>query len=265
MVISDDSGIRAHFTNRTQDLTPASLGDAFRVLFVPFSGDPGISRDCASVLSEIESVRLKRMAINGQRAEFAQRRAFRRFCAATALGSGKPLGEIAFHETDKGRPFLSDRPELWFSFSSCRFGMIGAWSFTHGVGVDIEDQTREQEALSLARQYFTTDEAAALETQSQSARLPLFYRLWSLKEAALKSIGEGLPFGLHTFELDSHSGLRFVNIPAGYGKAEQFRAHEIPVGKTSAALVTRSRIGSFRGRNDENWDQSIRRSGCHLR
>jgi 4'-phosphopantetheinyl transferase len=248
-----------------RDLTPASLGETVRVLFAPFSASQRISRDCASVFSESESARLKRMSINGQQAEFAQRRAFRRFCAATALGSGKPLGEIAFHETDKGRPFLSDRPELWFSFSSCRFGMIGAWSFTHGVGVDMEDQTREQEALSLARQYFTTDEAAALETQSQSARLPLFYRLWSLKEAALKSIGEGLPFGLHTFELDSHSGLRFVNIPAGYGKAEQFRAHEIPVGMTRAALVTRSRIEVFRDRNDAASDQSARRSGCHSR
>ncbi len=29
-----------------------------------------------------------------------------------------------------------------------------------------------------------------------------FYQFWSLKEAALKSIGEGLPFGLYAFEFE---------------------------------------------------------------
>jgi hypothetical protein len=75
---------------------------------VSVSRDPGISNRCASVLSETELQRAERFAAEDDRAEFEQRRAFRRFCGATALGSLQPLSEILFEETENGRPYLSD-------------------------------------------------------------------------------------------------------------------------------------------------------------
>ncbi|MFZ2092945.1 MAG: hypothetical protein WAU99_14525, partial [Pseudolabrys sp.] len=73
------------------------------------------------------------------------------------------LSRIAFKETEKGRPYLPDLPDVWFSFSSCRFGFFGAWSSTRWIGVDIEDQTRNLEAVELAQQFFSEAEVRAVK------------------------------------------------------------------------------------------------------
>ena len=240
MTRDDSDRIKDLFVVGSLDLTPGSARHAAHVLYVPVSREPEVSSRCASVLSETELQRADRFAAEDDKAEFEQRRACRRFCGATALGSSQPLSEILFEETENGRPYLLESPDLWFSFSSCRFGILGAWSSTHGIGVDIEDQTRELEAADLARQFFSAAEVEAVEGVGGAERLRTFYRFWSLKEAALKSIGEGLPFGIDAFEFELEPNLRVVLAPAGDGGPEHFDAHMIEGTDCCAALVIRS-------------------------
>ncbi len=114
------------FTASSRDLTPASAHHAAQVLYAPVSSDPMVTRCCSSVLSDTELQRADRFAVQKDKNLFIQRRAFRRFCGARVLGSSQPLSQIAFSRTEKGRPHLSDFPDIWFSFSSCRFGFVGA-------------------------------------------------------------------------------------------------------------------------------------------
>ena len=162
--------------------------------------------------------------------------------AATAEPSRwdrRTLSLVDFKETEKGRPYLPDLPDVRFSFSSCRFGFLAAWSPAHGIGVDLEDQTRNLEAAELAHQLFSEGEAQAVEGVCGLVRLRTFYRLWTLKEAALKSIGEGLPIGLDTFEFELAPNFRVIRAPGDYDPA-QFHAHVIEGGGRCAALVIRS-------------------------
>jgi 4'-phosphopantetheinyl transferase len=241
------------FAAGSLDLTPVSARHAAYVLYAPVSRDPEVSRQCASVLSDTELQRADRFVSEYDEAQFKQRRAFRRFCGATVLGSSQPLSQIVFEETENGRPYLPDLPDFWFSFSSCRFGLLGAWSSTHGVGVDLEDQTRNLEAVELAHRFFSGAEANAVEGVLGSERLRTFLQFWSLKEAALKSIGEGLPYGLDAFEFELDPDLRVIHAPADHGGPERFDAHVIEgtqaelqvtraalLADSSAALVTRS-------------------------
>lgn len=239
MTRNDSDRIKGLFAARSRDLTPASARHAAQVAYAPVSRDPEVSSLCASVLSETELQRAARFVAEDDRAQFELRRAFRRFCGATALGSSQPLSEILFGETENGRPYLFDSTDLWFSFSSCRFGFLGAWSSTHAVGIDIEDPTKELEATELARQYFSAAEAEVVERLGGQERLQSFYRFWSLKEAALKSIGEGLPFGLDAFEFELDPQLLVVQAPAHHGGPEQFNAHVIEGTEGCAALVIR--------------------------
>jgi len=232
MTRDDSDRINDLFAASSRDLTPALVSHAAHVLYAPVSRDPEVTRLCASVLSDTELQRADRFATQGDKALFKQRRAFRRFCGALVLGSSQPLSQIAFNQTENGRPHLSDLPDVWFSFSSCRFGFVGAWSSTHGIGVDLEDQTRDLEATELAQQFFSVAEARAVRT---------FFQFWSLKEAALKSIGEGLPFGLDAFEFELDPNLRVVHAPPDHGGPEQFNAHAIEGTDSCAALVIRSR------------------------
>jgi len=230
------------FTASSRDLTPASAHHAVQVLYAPVSRDAEVSRHCELILSDAELQRSDRFAAEYDKAHFKQRRAFRRFCAATVLGSSEPLSQVVFEETENGRPYLSDLPDIWFSFSSCRFGFLGAWSSTHGIGVDLEDQTRNLEAVELAHRFFSGAEVNVVERVDGLERLRTFFQFWCLKEAALKSIGEGLPFGLDAFEFELDPHLRVVHAPLEYGGPERFDAHVIKGIDSYAALVTRSLV-----------------------
>lgn len=236
-----NTAVRAHFAACTRDRTPSSAGNTVQVLFAPFSHSEALTSACASVLSEAERLRLERIARQQQRTEFVQRRAFHRFCGATALCRLRQVSEVDFAETVNGRPYLPEFPDLWFSFSSCSLGMLGAWSSSFAVGVDMEDQNRQVNAVELARHFFASDEAAAIERLSGAAQQQSFYRLWTLKESALKSIGEGLPYGLDKFGVEMKSFERLIRAPLEYGGPEQFSIHEITGLRSQAALVTRNR------------------------
>ena len=237
---SDSDLVNDFFAANSQDLTPDSVRHVTRLLYMPVSTDQEVTRRCASILSDAELERADRFAIQGDRTLFIQRRAFRRFCGALALGSPQLLSQIVFDQTETGRPYLSGLPNFYFSFSSCRFGYLGAWSTTHGVGVDLEDHTRALEAVELAQQLFSAAEAEAVDGQGGPASLRSFFRLWSLKEAALKSIGEGLPFGLDNFEFEMEPDLRVVHAPHDQGGRARFDPHLIEVADSCAALVIRS-------------------------
>ena len=233
--------IKDLFAASSRDVTPASARYAACVLYAPISRDPEVSSQCASVLSDTELQRANRFVNEFDKAQFKQRRAFRRFCGALALGSSRPLSQIAFEETENGRPHLSGLPDFWFSFSSCRFGFLGAWSSTYGIGVDLEDQTRNLEAVELARQFFSEAEANAVEKVDGLTRLGIFFRFWCLKEAALKSIGQGLPFGLDAFAFDLAPRLRVVHAPRASGGRAQFVPRMIEGTGGCAALVMHRR------------------------
>ena len=238
-----DSERAKHFLEaRSRDLTTAAVRHAAHVLYAPVSNNPELTGCCASILSDTELRRADRFIRPGDRSLFIQRRAFRRFCAARSLGSSKPLCQFIFEETENGRPHLREQPAVWFSFSSCRFGFLGAWSSTHSIGVDIEDQTRDPGATELASQYFSGAEARALVRQDGQANLQSFFQYWSLKEAALKSIGEGLPYGLDAFEFELEPVLRIVQAPADHGGPGQFSAHMIEGTDNCAVMVIRDRL-----------------------
>jgi 4'-phosphopantetheinyl transferase len=240
MQAKDDSyRIKDLFAASSRDLTPASARHAACVLYAPVSLDPEVTRQCASVLSNNELQRAERFTNEDDRTRFKQRRAFRRFCGAVVLGSSQPLSQVNFEETENGRPYLAESPETWFSFSSCRFGFVGAWSSTHGIGVDLEDKTRDVEAAELAQQFYSGAEARAVVRPDGSVSLRTFFQLWCLKEAALKSIGEGLPFGLDAFEFELDSNPCAVHVPPEHGGPEQFSAHVIEGTDSCAAVVIR--------------------------
>jgi 4'-phosphopantetheinyl transferase len=233
------------FAAISSDWTPMSVKGSVCVLYAPFSSQLDVSNHCAEVLSDDELMRAGRFMAQDDIAHFIQRRAFRRYCGALAIGEKGSLSRIDFEEEENGRPYLLNFPNLWFSFSSSRFGFLGAWSSTHAIGVDLEDETRKVDPGELAQHFFSDAEAKTVESAGDQARLRTFFQLWCLKEAALKSIGEGLPFGLDAFEFELSPDIRVVQAPNDFGGQKQFAAHLIqgtPTGRGCAALVIRTRV-----------------------
>ena len=239
MTANNEKWVMDWFERLALDCTPTSASGEAIVLFLPFSADIEVLRRCANVLSDQERQRADLFKTDDGKCRFIQRRAFRRYCAFIADGSYQDLSQIQFQESSKGRPFLPDREDLWFSFSSCVTGCLGAWSSSHTIGVDIESERQNIEAVELAYQFFTGGEAANIAKLEGRARDQTFLRYWSLKEAALKSIGEGLPFGMGAFEFHLVPEVRVVRAPRD---ASRFSAYLVPAPDSSAALVMQAKL-----------------------
>jgi len=123
---NDSTWVKAMFAARGRDITPAAVRDVACVFYAPFASDPETASRCASLLSDAERERSERFVTKELKHHFEQRRAFRRYCGALALRSPSSLSQVIFNETENGRPHVPDRPDLWFSFASCRLGFIGA-------------------------------------------------------------------------------------------------------------------------------------------
>ena len=240
MSTSSEQRIANLFAVRARDVTPAPLRGIARVLYLPALDYEGMKRHFGNVLSEAERQRASRFARAEDATRFLQRRAFRRFCGALALGGGRALASISFDETRSGSPHLAEAPGHRFSFSSCRSGIVGAWSSTHGLGVDIEDRTQHLEPVAAAEFYFTRCEARFVATSGRSCT-DTFLQFWCLKEAALKSIHQGMPYGLNAFGFELAPVIRVVRAPPRHGGAARFGAYWLNGTSAWAALVIHER------------------------
>jgi len=93
--------------------------------------------------------------------------------------------------------------------------------------------------LDLARRYFSPGEVAALATLPEAKQQVAFLRLWSCKEALLKSLGRGIAFGLHrvVFRLDGDGEVTGLQEIDGEG-AMAWRIRRLsPLANAAAALA----------------------------
>jgi 4'-phosphopantetheinyl transferase len=115
-------------------------------------------------------------------------------------------GDWRFQIDVSGKPELElsqAPPHLHFSLSHTRGLAACAVGWPHALGIDAE-KWRSPAPIELATRYFAPSEARLLATQAPTQQTSTFYRLWTLKEAYLKAIGQGLaaPLDGFSFTLD---------------------------------------------------------------
>lgn len=100
---------------------------------------------------------------------------------------------------ERGRPYLQGRKiEFNISHSHQRAVLlISRHEATHeALGVDLEWMQRRVDRTALARRFFTADESEYCETGVEP-----FFRVWTRKEAILKTNGVGLRVALDSFDV----------------------------------------------------------------
>lgn len=108
-------------------------------------------------------------------------------CALGSAGLGEK--DVLLAEGPHGKPFLPERPELFFSLSHGGRFAVCALS-DREVGVDVEEIAETREAL--LRKVCTAEELASLPAGDAEERQNAFFRLWTGKESFLKLLGTGL-------------------------------------------------------------------------
>ena len=110
-------------------------------------------------------------------------------------------GTLRFRYNDHGKPYLINNSYLYFNLSNSHKVALYAITLSREVGVDIELMRHNIRVRDIAERFFSFEEIIACTYRglSKNQYVEGFYRIWTLKEAYIKVIGQGLSFGLHRF------------------------------------------------------------------
>jgi 4'-phosphopantetheinyl transferase len=194
----------------------------------------------SSILTSEERNRAARYKFaNGQR-RFTAGRAFLRQVLGAYLGLAANQVRLAYEP--KGKPVLSDCPDLHFNLAHSED--IAALAVARGrrVGIDIEVLRYTIDTIGIARRFFTPAEAAWIEAADACGRAERFLACWTCKEAYLKALGDGLLAPLDSFEAivgaDGWSVHLNIQDPAESGR---WSIERINAGPGTAAAVVAER------------------------
>lgn len=186
------------------------------------------AQDGAALLSEDERKRAARFVHGIHRDWFTARRSILRRLLALYLGTAPE--EIVLSYGPKGKPFLpGGKLELNLSHSGGRalFGFA-----RRPLGVDIEKLRPIDDALDISTRFFSPPETALLADLEPEERSRRFLDIWTMKEAFVKALGEGLSRPLTSFTVPLEGGC----IDSTQGQ-ETWRLHRVAVSEGFAGAL----------------------------
>ena len=184
-------------------------GDA-AVVHVDLTPDGRREREAFGWLDAQERSRREKFLYPRPRREFTLCRAALRSLLCRELGCGN--AELSFGTAKFGKPFARvggiPAPVAFNVSHSGRHGLIAlapegliALAPEGRIGVDVEERSTKRNLDGCIRLVFAPEERTALEKSRGRERVELFYRLWTLKEAAIKAVGAGLSIDPAGFEI----------------------------------------------------------------
>lgn len=90
------------------------------------------------------------------------------------------------------------------------------------VGIDAENLSRPVNAIEIANQFFSADEARGLQALDGAERTIRFIELWTLKEAMSKGLGAGLRIALDRIEFEVEGSSVYPKYPRMKTSSDRF-------------------------------------------
>lgn len=174
---------------------------------------PALAPEWQGWLSREEQARAARYSLPLHRERFLAARAQLRWILAQRVGC-RP-GEVSMTLGPQGKPELAPHQHVChFNLShSGDLALVGVHSDSE-LGVDIERDRPQTDGMGLARRFFTPRETAWLAALAPEERVAGFGRLWTCKEAWMKSDGRGLTLPLQQVEVSFAEGGAALNAVA---------------------------------------------------
>jgi 4'-phosphopantetheinyl transferase len=186
--------------------------------------DHAAIRRLTAELSEEEAGRAGAFHFDRDRATYIAAHAMLRRVLRQAHGVEEP--DIVL--SPLGRPELmpqrDGRPAPSFNLTHTRD--FAACAILHGapIGIDAEDIRRPIDVAEMAGRWFHPSERRLLKRIAEVKRVEMFFRVWTLKEAILKTTGHGLRIEPQLFAVDPDRGRavvpRELGIPTRWRLAE---------------------------------------------
>jgi 4'-phosphopantetheinyl transferase len=181
------------------ELNPGEI----RLWYCPLESlDEAARNACRELLDPAETARLRRYISASAADQFLIGRAALRSCLSRYAAI--PPIDWQFALNAHGKPRLAELHQAnWLSFniSHSRGMVVCALCRDWDLGVDVEPLD-EAHRLDVAERFFTPGETAAIGRADGQERQEAFLKTWTLKEAVIKTRGEGLSLPLSDFEIE---------------------------------------------------------------
>jgi 4'-phosphopantetheinyl transferase len=213
---------------RHNDAVPLTLGpgEVHAYFRVTDALDDRAVAEAIAVLSPEEQTRASRFVFARDRRDYTAAHALLR----TSLSRYAAVAPRSwtFGEDSGGKPFVvaePGAPPLTFNLSHTQGLVACAIAAGAPVGVDVESIERTVDER-VARRFFSTEETSALvHCRPAARRTSRFFDLWTLKEAYIKAIGQGLSHPLNTivFAIGDDGAITFLPPPEVDAASWSFR------------------------------------------
>ncbi|MBT3154609.1 4'-phosphopantetheinyl transferase superfamily protein [Streptomyces sp. CHD11] len=160
------------------------------------------------------------------RSRFAASRLLIKYTAAAALGIGPEDIDIAYRLG--GRPYLRGLDQIEVALTHTGELMAVGISRVGRIGLDAECADRRFDLGLMRGRMCTPAEAAELDTLSEEQQAACVLRLWTLKEAYTKALGQGMRLAFTEFGFGlALGGLRTPDGVAALGEEWAFATHPV--------------------------------------
>ncbi len=212
------------------------------ILHVDLRPDEDREARAVELLDEEERPRWNRFLVKRAKRQFSLCRAALRINLCERLGCSNQ--DLSFGYLEHGKPFArvkGRRPPVNFNVShSGEHGLI-AFGEHDQLGVDVEVRVSRDDFDGIGKRVYGQAERRALESAEGKAKLRLFYRLWSLKEALIKALGTGFSLSPSRFEVPPAilSGERAAEFRFPHAPADAFWLEDLGEPRFAAASAYR--------------------------
>jgi len=170
------------------------------------------------LLSPAEQNRAKRFKFWRDQRRFIVGRAMLRLLIGRYLLT--EAKQIKFSYNKYGKPFLASN-QLRFNLAHCRDKIIFAFCLSVDIGVDLECLRTIEDVPGIASQFFSANESEAILNSPLECQSQVFLTYWTLKEAYIKAIGQGLSYPLDSFEVVISEDKELHNVTRREGVSEE--------------------------------------------
>jgi 4'-phosphopantetheinyl transferase len=176
-----------------------------------------------SLLSPLEQAHAERYRHAQAREHFTIGRACLRILLGNAVGIDSHSVEISAGVHGKPETPAVGGQSIFFNVGHSKDTILIALSRQGALGVDVEYFDRQTDIMEVAHANFMKEEINSLSSIADpKARIRLFYRYWTRKEAVAKADGRGLLLSLSSFDVSHESTnlhpVRVSESPADGGK-----------------------------------------------
>lgn len=185
----------------------------------------------STYLTEEEQVQAEQFVYEDEQVRYTAFHALLR-SILSELFSIQPM-EVHIESTEQGMPFLPEHPEYTISLSRSGSWALYGISRRGPIGVDLELLPESKDISLLVERSLSPDEKNVLESLLPEEQKTFFYRLWTRKEALVKSDGTGIICDIKDITVPSE-----VSIKESYFfKNHTFLDIDLPFSAVGAVVV----------------------------